>query len=137
MYTRPLSMRDLQLNFFSTRVQILTQTQPKLNPIQPHMHLTMKTLKLIESFNPNPTQPNPLCSSLNIGLYFTLTTIVLNVSKKLKFQATRIWSIGVWAGSVARIFILFYIIFFHFLRGHQELFVNTLHAIFGDIMSMW
>ena len=31
--------------------------------------------------------------------------------------------------------ILYY--FFHFLRGHQELSVNTLHAIFRDIMSMW
>ena len=26
---------------------------------------------------------------------------------------------------------------FHFFRGHQELSVNTLHAIFEEIMSMW
>ena len=40
-------------------------------------------------------------------------------------------------GLVARILLLFFIIFFHFLRGHQELSFNTSHAIFGEIMSMW
>ena len=33
------------------------------------------------------------------------------------------------------IFIILYF-FKNFLRGHQELSVNILHAIFGDIMSM-
>ena len=30
--------------------------------------------------------------------------------------------------------ILYY--FSYFLRGHQELSINTLYAIFGDVMSM-
>ena len=28
-------------------------------------------------------------------------------------------------------------LFFHFLRGHQELSVNTSYVIFGEVMSMW
>ena len=34
-------------------------------------------------------------------------------------------------------FIIIYYSFFHFLRGHQELSVNTSHAIFQEIVSMW
>ena len=35
------------------------------------------------------------------------------------------------------IFIIFILFFSTFLKGHQELSVNTLDAIFEDIMSMW
>ena len=34
-------------------------------------------------------------------------------------------------------FLLLFIIFFLFLRGHQELSMNTSHVIFGVKMSMW
>ena len=40
-------------------------------------------------------------------------------------------------GPIARIFLLIIIKFFHFLRGHQELFVNTSYAIFGKRMRLW
>ena len=39
------------------------------------------------------------------------------------------------ACSLDSLFIFYY--FFHFLRGHQELSINTSHAIFGEVMSMW
>ena len=38
--------------------------------------------------------------------------------------------------SCSRDFKIFFINFSHFLRGHQELSVNTSHVIFGEIMSI-
>ena len=52
----------------------------------------------------------------------------------LKFLLTRIWLFGIWASPVGGIFLL---IFFHFLRGHHQLSISTLHVIFEKIIRLW